>query len=153
MSLITIKSSNPKANGKPGFWFDPDKPRRSIKGGYKHSLDRINAVRLAQGKPPLKEKDVHSRHHKDFDRENPDPDNLVVCKSQEQHNRIELQAQEMMSQLVKTKIVDFDFHTLKYFVNWKPLATELIKRSQRGTNGAERDNVDDPGWARRIHSS
>ncbi len=125
MSLITVKSANPKANGKLGFWFDTDKPRRSIKAGYKHSLNRMNAVRLAQGKEPLKEKDVHSRHHIDFDRENPNPDNLLVCKSQEQHNHVELQAQEAMSQLVKAKIIDFDFNTLKYFVAWKPLEKKL----------------------------
>lgn len=116
----------------PAFWFDTTKPRCASKSARQESLKRQNDFRRSRGEKPLRQKDIHSVHHIDQDRSNGDSRNLFNCKSQDQHNNIEMQATEFFSSLFKMGEVGFDYVTKKYFVPAGELATKILDWNTRG---------------------
>lgn len=115
MPLITIDNLNSPAYGEFATWYDTSKPRVASKKARQQSLKRQNDYRRAAGLKPLRQEDVHSVHHLHKDRSEGHPDGLFNCDSQEQHNKIEMQATEMFTILFNMGKIGFDYVTKKYF--------------------------------------
>ena len=125
MPVITINNPKSEAHNRSAFWFDQGKPRKASISAKKEALRRLNEFRLAANDHRLRKSDVDSVHHLNQDRSNGDPENLFVCTSADQHNKIELQATELFTTLFDMGKIGFDYASKKYFVACDYLDKEI----------------------------
>jgi hypothetical protein len=117
------------------FWFNTNKPRKAQ--GRTEALERWRNWHKELSKPilpqkgnPRSKKDRsrehwHSVHHIDSDRSNGVAKNLFVCESDKQHDNLELQLKQSVTELVQSDTIGFDYGSKKYFIAWPPLADRL----------------------------
>lgn len=119
MGTIALSETDPRM----GFWFDSSK-KRSFKEKSKAvaRVEKFYGVDFDKIKKLSKE---GSWHHLDNDRSNGHHLNLFWTTSQEQHNNIHNQLNEMASILIRSGVLGFDFVTKKYFVAKKWLEDHI----------------------------
>ena len=93
------------------FWFDHNKPRREE--GRQEALRRWADAR---GDKEISRKAWHSIHHISVDRSQGNADNLFVCESEDQHNKLHSQLQEFTTWAYNIGLLKFDFTKKKYYV-------------------------------------
>lgn len=132
MPLIQIKDEFSSVRGKFAAWFDTSKPRSAPKKAKQMSLKRLNDVRRARGERGLRQKSIDSYHHINKNRAEAHPDNFFACKSQVQHDNLELQANEWFTKLFDMGVLGFDYHSKKYFLADKDLEGKVRDWVEKG---------------------
>jgi hypothetical protein len=119
------------------FWYNTNQPRNNQ--GKKEALERWKKWKInnggqfvkSKGNPKSKKRTdrsfYHSLHHISGERSNGKAENLFVCETGDQHEKLEMQLKQLQIELVNSGIIGFAFDAKKYFVAWKPLADKILQ--------------------------
>jgi hypothetical protein len=117
------------------FEFNQKKPRKygNTDAAYKR-MEEDTGRKLTK-----REKNKTQRHHKDLDRSNDHPLNMIIAKDQYQHNDWHNQLHQANSEMIKSGVIGFDWTDMKYFIAFKPLADWIRKWRDQGRPGWHQD--------------